>query len=259
MIRKTLLAAALALVTTVAGAAEPQIRSFPDETVVQLGHAIYRQDRAAWVATDALAAAVPDFALRGVVGWIVVDAGDGQKVRFIRQGAEGPEAAYDVDVDASFAARVSEPVDRHLSPPEGAMFLARVSAAASLRQATVCRPGYNSVVVRDPEGPGWLVWMLAPMVKPGTIPIGIHYRFTVSADGRTVLRRDALSRTCGDLDPREGKPADQPTVAFGMTHLVSPRPVETHVFLELQAGVPFYVMAKDGIWAVDGGALRKVD
>lgn len=235
----------------------PTIREFSPATVVKLGHAMYRQDHAAWVATDALSARVGDPRAAGIRGWIVVEAGPNQRVRFLRSGGEGAEVAYDVAVTPSGKVALSEPTDRTLSDTERAMWSARQTALAG--GATLCNPGYNTVVLPDPERPGWLVWLLAPMLKADTIPIGIHYRFSVSKDGSRVLQRDALTRSCATLDPREGSQEGKVPNAVVVTHLVSAQPVETHVFLQLQAGFAMYVMTGKGIWAVKDGAITLLD
>lgn len=256
-----LLGAVLALSAIgAAHAAElPPIREFPLATVERLGRDIYRQDRAAWVATDVLVARVPDLKAAHLLGWIVEEAGTGQRVRSLRDAGAGLEAGYDIDVSADFLATFSEPADRRLTDLEVAMWKARKTAAAGLAGAEVCRPGYNAVVLPDPEQAGWLVWMLAPMPRAGVIPVGIHYRFTISADGSSVLRRDALTRACGDLDPRQGAKDRSTPEAVAITHIVSPTPVETEVFLQLQSGIAMYLITAGQIWTIQNGAVRQVD
>lgn len=117
--------------------------------------------------------------------------------------------------------------------------------------------GYNSIVIEDPSGPGWLVYWLAATAQAGVIPVGGHYRFTVSADGTTVERADRLSLSCLAID-RRSVPAGAETAAVFVTHLVSDTPVETHVFLSLLHDVPFAVgTAPDTIWFVDGGKILR--
>lgn len=256
--------AGLAMALSAGDAAAPQlqsseIREFDVHTVESLGRSIYRQDSAAWVATDALLAKVPDLKAAGILGWIVEDSGGDQRVRFLREtGGQGLEVAYDVVVSPGLSTTFSEPENRMLTRVERAMFAARQSAIRAAAGVQICRPGYNTVVLPDPERQGWLVWLLAPVPKANVVPVGIHYRFTVSADGQTVLRRDALSRACGDLDPADAKDGGRPA-ALALTHLVSANPVETEVFLQLQAGIPFYVISSGKVWVIDGGHLRQVD
>jgi len=259
MIRRFVLAASLAL--AVAGSAiaddkPPPIRVFDIPTIERLGGAIYRQDRAAWLATDALMAKVPDLKGAGLKGWIVEGEGGDEKVRFLRDTGAGLEAGYDILVTDKGAQAVVEPTDRSLTADERAAFAARQTAIKNLSGA--CGPGYNSVVIRDVEGDGWLVWLLAPSPARDAIPFGRHYRFSISADGRTVRRIDALSAGCLTMDAKSTAPAGSKAAMLYVTHIVSPTPVETHVFLGLMYRLPIMVGTdKDVIWRVDNGKISR--
>jgi hypothetical protein len=249
---------ALAFATSIraqqASPAPPTIRAFDIPTLEALGLEIYRQDTAAWVGTDALRAVVPDLKAAHLRGWIVVPHGVDERVRFLRDAGQGLEAGYDIDVDSQRHGTVSEPSDRHLTPDEIAAFTARQTAAQNL--PSVCRPGYNSVVAKDPQGDGWLVWMLAPMPALGDIPVGGHYRFTISHDGKTMVRRDALFASCIVVTPPKSQPAGFKPAEVVVSHVVSPTPVETHVFLQLQAHLPMLVLAGDRKWLIEDGHIR---
>jgi hypothetical protein len=238
-----------------AGAPAPAIRVFDLRTLERLGEAIWRQDSAAWVATDALRARHPE-ALGTVRGWLVDEAGAHPRVRFLREGAGGPEVAFDVVVQGRERTEVSAPADRRLSAEELAAFTARRSAAAAV--GPVCRAGYNTAVVKDPDGDGWLVWLLAPSPAAGVVPLGGHYRFTLSADGRTVERRDALSASCMTLAAGAAPPKGATLAGLAVGHVVSPTPVETHVFLSRMYRVPLFVSAGGRAWKVDGGRIGEM-
>src|SRR4051794_4830347 len=77
----------------------PPIRAFDIPTIERLGLEIYRQDTAAWVATDALRAKVPDLKAAHAIGWIVEPHGADERVRFLRDAGSGPEVGWDIDVD----------------------------------------------------------------------------------------------------------------------------------------------------------------
>lgn len=255
-----ILALGLAFVAlTVAGSARAQpappasaIREFDIATIETLGRLMYRQDAAAWAATDALLAKVKDPGKAGIKGWIVEGVGDTQRVRFLRDAGAGLEVAYDIDVGPKGEAAVHDPVDRALAPEERAAFAARQTAIGHLTHA--CGPGYNTVVLHDPQGPGWLVWLLAPMRKAGDIPIAGHFRFTISADGSRVERADALSNSCLVMTAPPAGSGKTP-VALVVSHVVSPTPVETHVFLQIQSGQPMYVLAGGQVWKIDHGHI----
>jgi hypothetical protein len=99
------------------------------------------------------------------------------------------------------------------------------------------------------------VWLLAPSVSADAVPLGGHYRFMVSQDGRTLRRTDALSASCLLMDRRPPEKDGATTMMF-VTHIVSPEPVETHVFLSLLYRTPIAVGTGDKkIWMVDGGKI----
>jgi hypothetical protein len=257
MIRRFVLAAGLALALAhpaLAADKPPPIRAFDIPTIERLGAVIYRQDRAAWLATDALREKVPDLGGAGLKGWIVEGEGGEEKVRFLRDVGAGLEAGYDIVVDAKGAGAVVEPADRSLTADERAAFAARQTATKNLPGA--CRQGYNSVVIHDVEGDGWLVWLLAPSPARDAMPFGGHYRFSISADGQTVNRIDALAASCLTISAKPDLPPGAKAAMLYVTHIVSPTPVETHVFLSLTYHVPIAIgTGKDKIWAVENGKI----
>ena len=232
------------------------IRAFDLPPLERLGQAIFRHDLAAARATDALMEKKPDAAKEDLVGWIVNEAGAGERVRFLRDLGSGPEVAYDVDVPRRAEPRVAAPADRMLTPDELARFRARQAAVAGVRR--VCRPRYNTVVLNDPDGDGWLVWLLAPSPGVGAVPMGGHYRATVSADGRKLERLDALSNSCLVVDPRQGLPTGAQPVGLMGSHVVSDTPVETHVFLHHLYRLPVYVLTGEQMWKIEKGRIGKV-
>lgn len=233
------------------------IRAFDLPQIEAFGAAIYRQDIAAWLATDALVAKVPDLQGAGIQGWLVEDDGKTATVRFLRSMGNGLEIGYDVVVDGKGAGPVTEPADRKLTDEERLSFSARAAAIAA--QPPTCRPGYNTAIVRDPQGDGFIVWLLAPSPAEGAIPLGGHYRISVAADGKTVTRVDALSMSCLLMERPKAQAGQQPVMVFA-THLVSPTPVETHAFLSLLYKLPIAVgTGPNEVWAVDQGRISKMD
>jgi hypothetical protein len=237
--------AALVMTGSRARAADaPSIREFDIPTLEKLGQDIYQQDQLAWKATDALRARVKDLRAEGIRGWIV----NGNRVRFIRQRGDEIEAAYDIDFREGEEPRVSRSADASLSPEERAQFKARELAGADLDRP--CSKNYNSVVLRDPNGHDWLVWLLAATTDPKVVMVGGHYRFTISEDGGKVLSRDALSRSCLVLTKADN------AVALATTQLVSDTPVETFVFLNLQHRIPFFVITPNKkMWKIENGHI----
>jgi len=238
--------------------APPEIRQFDIATIEALGREMYEQDQYVWHATDALMAIHPaaEMQQQKIHGWIVAEGPTGNRVRYIRDGANGPEAAFDIGIAAG-KWDISEPRDRTLNDAEMAQYRARILALSKV--ARPCSDRYNTVVLHDPEGDNWLVWALASSTTPKTWFIGGNYRFTISKDGNSILRTDALSRGCLTMTEPPTQP-DKKLAAQFSVQLVSKLPLETGVFISLQTEVPMIVAMPDrAMWAIAGGKAFKLD
>ena len=261
--RSLKLAASLAFLFTLSAAPafaadDPQqIEARPLEQISALGQEIYRQDVAAWVTSDAFVAWLNGRTPTGAAGWIVVRNGDDQIVRFVRKIDGVLSTGWDVPVVRGEAGAVVETEAAPLSFEESEMFNARQTALAADNPMR-CAATVNTAVTREPQGQGWLVWILTPMPASGVVPMGGHQRLVISEDGKTILRRDFLSAGCMNLKApaaSAGAPA-----ALAVTTIVSDRPTEAHVFLSLQHRLPIYVGTPQGLmYAVEGPNIRKVD
>lgn len=232
------------------------IAEWPQSKISAMGQEIYRQDVAAWVATDALMARFGGAPPPGLAGWIVVPDGENQRVRFVMRDGDVVRPGWDVVVGDGRAGPVEVITDGVLSAQELARYRARQTAAQNIGRLR-CSANMNSVVADDPDSDGWLVWLLTSTTDANIVPMGGHYRFTVSADGMTVLQRDQLSNSCLPLAKTPPSPGDQTTSMF-ITQIVSQTPVETHVFLSLQNRLPIYVGVGDKVFEVNGAAIREI-
>jgi hypothetical protein len=233
------------------------IEAWSLERISAMGIAIYEQDTAAWVSTDALLAHLGNTPPpTGMVGWVVVQDGQDHRVRYVRQDGNMLKAAFDVVVREGRAGPV-ENVDVPVSEYEAASFRARQTAMANAGDRR-CAPQLNAVVVDDPDSDEWLVWLLTPTSQQTAVPVGGHIRFRISADGSTVLRRDLLSVGCLNMPRPPQAEEGQPQALFVM-QIVSDTPVETHVFLSLQNRLPIFVMAGEQVFLVAGAQISKVD
>jgi hypothetical protein len=161
-----------------------------------------------------------------------------------------------IEDTASAKPRVVEPKDRILTEAEKAQFSAR--SAISGHIARPCSRTYNTVALPDPQGDGWLVWALASSTTSKTWFIGGNYRFTVSKDGGSILRTDALSMGCLTMATPAPQPGQQ-LAAQVSSQLVSPIPVETAVFVNLESGLPMYVVTPDKtLWELLKGRMHKL-
>lgn len=230
------------------------VEAWPIAKVQRLGQALYDQDIAAARGTDALMARLNGQPPADLAGWIVVGQGRDQTVRFLAQEGDGFRAAYDIPVRNGRAGEVVEVADTVLPPAQQAMMRARMTAANNIGSLR-CTPRYNAVVLDDPDSDGWLVWLLASTNQSNQLILTGHYRFRISADGSEVLRRDQLSATCiiQTVDPTQGQLA-----GLTVSHIVSPQPVETHVFTSLLYRLPVYVVAGDKLFGVEGARIREV-
>ncbi len=230
------------------------IEEWSQAKVIAMGEEIFRQDTASWVATDALVAALGQAGTGEVRGWVVIPEGQNQRVRFFKPAANGVQAGWDVLVTDGRAGAVVPAADGTLSEEETARWNARLTAAANIGTLR-CSQRLNAVVVRDPDSDGWLAWLLTSTTDANIVPMGGHYRFRISADGRTVLRRDQLTNTCLNL-PKDQAPRGAQSVGLVVSQIVSAGPVETHVFLSLQNRISIYVGAGDRMFAVEGASIR---
>jgi hypothetical protein len=126
-----------------------------------------------------------------------------------------------------------------------------------------CSDRYNTVALKDPESDGWLVWALASSTDDDLIIVRGHYRFTISADGKTLRESDALSTTCTPFSKRAMRQqvprGSDPINAVSVNHIVSLKPVETYVFSSLAYPYTVYVGTTDGqAWKFDKGAVSTV-
>ncbi len=232
------------------------IAEWPLSKISAMGQEIYRQDVAAWVATDALLARFEGSPPAGLRGWIVVPDGEDQRVRFVSLDGEVVRPGWDVVVRDGQAGPVEIVTDGVLSDLELSRFRARQTAAANIGRLR-CGPNMNSVVADDPDSDGWLVWLLTSTTDANIVPVGGHYRFTISADGMTILGRDQLSNSCLAMPKSEPSPGRQ-LAGLVVSQIVSQTPVETHVFLSLQNRLPIYVGVGDKIFEVNGAVIREV-
>ncbi|TPW00554.1 MAG: cellulose binding, type IV, partial [bacterium] len=144
---------------------------------------------------------------QGLAGWIVVPNGTDQLVRFVRKVDGQFVPGWDVPVQDGRAGEVKVAAGV-LTPVETGMFDARQTAIDNLGTLR-CSRSMNSVVLKDPDGDGWLVWLLTSTTQDGIVPVGGHYRFRISADGQTVTRRDQLSTGCMNLNRTQTGPQGQ--------------------------------------------------
>jgi hypothetical protein len=251
--------AALSALTPVDAALCQQIplsRQFPVAAVETLGAEIYRQDIASGIGSDLLLDAVEDPAAAGVLGWVTTEDADGILVSFVGLSDGEFVALYDARPGESERRAFVDARGRSLTELELTLFLARMTATRHIGE--LCSSRYNTVIVPDPEGDAWLVYQLAATADAGIMPVGGHYRITVSSDGTEVLATEPLFASCLALDI-----ADQLTSAGGapeeirLEQDVGTVPLETNVFLNLLFDLDLTVVTSvDGsVWTIRDGRI----
>jgi hypothetical protein len=219
-----------------------------------LGYQIYLLDHAAWLATDAaLESGLRDAPTEG---WLAVPTGSGVSVRFIGPCGNAPCSYIDVQLGVQSLPQVAK-LDPPLALPEeqAAMWRARQLAVGTEFRA--CTPTYNTVVVpAEHDGsPVWRVYLLAASVDSDDVVLTGHHRITVTADGRSILSAEALSKSC----VISAVPAHAQAKALFITHVLDPEPIETHVFTSLYYGIPLFVGTEQGTFKVEGASIRPVE
>ncbi len=114
------------------------------------------------------------------------------------------------------------------------------------------------MVLPDVDGDGFLAYCLAETMKAKEIFLGGHYRVTISADGKTVEQVDRLSNGCLTL-PWGPNNRGQVPAALVTNHMVSPKPIEIHIWANLVSEMDIVVVTSDGImWQVKKGKVTKI-
>jgi hypothetical protein len=216
----------------------------------KIGLLIFRYDRAAWVATDRLFARFPD-ARSGLRGWLSEPTNSGWLIYYVGLHREREVYAYRVELSQSF-----EPIEvseysalEFLSSEHLDRYRARQLAISST--GLLCSTNYNPVVLpaQSVGAPGWLVYLLAASTISGEQYLG-HHRVLVDEAGTTILRNEALSKTCVRTPP----PPKDAAGAF-VTHLISDTPIDIHVYRNLVTEIPLHVAAGGNLWTVTAGRI----
>jgi hypothetical protein len=223
--------------------------------VLERGRLIFALDDAAAVTSDDLRARRLTANTRG---WTVERDGNALIVNYYARGeGDALVVAYRGRIERG---RV---VSREVFP-EGARPLLtpvqrRMATAREAMEGFVyrrCTPPLLNVTVIPPEnadGPVEL-YALAAQTEANVFPFGVHYRLTVSADGRIASQRP-FTDGCMNTPTREGGRRPR---AVHITHLLDPLPTEIHVFMSVWTRLPLYVTADEPrrIWEVTGDRIR---
>jgi len=217
-------------------------------------------DHAAAVASDALRGS-GNTDLDRVLGFLAYPTDtDNWRVSFFV--GDPPAIGFRVDLG-----RQKAPSVQRVDPPEtpsaqlAAMFRARQTVIATLKAANASTQRLDPVVFPAAilGESGMLVYMLAGTDRDDTVVLGKHWRARTSDDGTKLLELEPMSKTALELPahPRNLPPGATPAGLYA-THLVTPYPLESHVFASLLSGLSIFVMTSRGAWKVDGAKITYV-
>ena len=261
------IAAATALASAEAAEAQPESSTetgAPSDAqriaqASSVGHLLYTFDRAAWVSTDALLAAVPKDQLSGVGGYVVesVDA-ETLRVTYYRGHAAAAQAIFVADVREGKVVRrqlLAQPAA--LTPAQSVLARAREVAAERARERGYkpCTSSpFNTVVLPSRDNGPVAVYLLSARQEAGSYPMGGNYRVVIAPDGKVLASRP-YSVSCLKMALPE-LPAGATPVGLMVTHLLDPVPTELHVFASYSLGMNLFVGTADKrVWQVRGSEI----
>jgi hypothetical protein len=225
-----------------------------------LGRQLYLLDKISAIGTDVLMENVPRPQDHGLRGSLTFQDGDGSgkpkksfTVSFFNADTP-PKLAYEIHI-----APETKPRFEALSPPREAspgmqeMIRARQTAIEALPEH---RQPINPVLLPGEKGEV-VVYLIAGTTRPGLAVFGKHHRARVSADGRTLLSLEPLSKSILELPL--ALPPGAKEAGLAVTHIISETPIETHVFVSLLHKLPVYVGTSRGLWKVDGDKISFIE
>lgn len=223
------------------------------------GMALFREDRAAWIATDAVVA-------RGIVernrnhasGWLATQldpVGNEWNVAFTGS-TDGHNFAY-ADVRVDFRAGNPIALIEESAPERDLSSIEEILAAGRdgfrNKEWLRCSATYNtSTQLFIDEGKEYVVVRMLPAsVDANVRPMGGFHRLRVPLAGNAAVEHFSQTRSClNDTTP--------PGEIFMMTLINSETPTEFDVFTSLSYQRPHYVATAAGAWAIEAGHIRWV-
>lgn len=212
---------------------------------VARGSLLFHLDLAGALARDFVAEHLPELEFDS---WAVDIGPYGYEVVFL---ADGTDREF---LGVTFSADGSPIAETRRGAPSPRL---RALAESARTLSALPLPEWRAIVVAPPSNASepdtpidGYVLRLADL--PGDIAFGTHEVCRLSADGRYVLSREALSRSTLVV-PGE-------TRDLAVTHLLGDAPSEVHVWLSLKHGMPISVLTTSNQehWVVDGESISLV-
>ena len=226
-----------------------------------LGRMIYEQDVAGWVATDELISNKNYFEsiASDIKGWVSIKEGKSYRTTFIGVYAGTPKGIFEVTSRKKKIKNSTKlPEGRTLSETELMRWNARQKIIGETFEHCPEFTPMNTIVVPVPDDTDnrLYAYLFSATKTSGVIVFGKHYRFTLSADAKTVLDKRDFSKSCIGINRPEGTNA----VGAVISHIMKPYPEEHHVFANLSQNLDIYVTIPETsqLWKVSNGKISKV-
>lgn len=243
-----------ALIATTAFAEITEAEKVANAEAMELGKLIYRYDQAAWHSPDALMAAINVADYPDLRGWVVEPhADDTLLVTYFGQ-RDGPRHAI-----LRYVVRGSTVVEGGLVPKNADSNLSALANrlidardAANQRfgeeRLGLCTEGNPNRVILPPDKDGLIrAYIMSASKTAGVFPLGGHYRFTVTPNGKVQSWRPYL-KSCLAVDYRPQSDVPKPAF-FVVSHLLDAQPTEIHYFVRYNVPIDMGIVMQDGdIW-----------
>ena len=207
------------------------------------GRALYAYDQAAWHGTDAIFALKPD--TKGLARYICMNAPTGWVVVFPRWNEAHDQllALYEArEKGGKFIARKLDrpvPLDADMVARERALELAIADIPPPKRP-------YNTAILPAPDG-NLYVYLYPGQTRDKVWPLGGDIRYTISADGKTIVEKRSLHNTILEMEVKANQKAGY------HTHAITNVPEDTDVLyvLNRKPAMPEFIGTAKQLFIID--------
>ncbi|HEX3368633.1 MAG TPA: hypothetical protein VHS56_03575 [Candidatus Cybelea sp.] len=238
-----------------AAAGAQQAPATPDQlaAITQRGRNLYAYDQAAWHGTDAVQKLLGSDS-GGLQAYIARKTASGWEVDFGALDAAGTSFLIRAQAHSTDGRHFTA---QAFAPPHGesGFLVGAARAVATAKEAFVPIEGYAYNVAVLPNGDGTLyVYLYPAQAKLNVYPVGGDTRYTISADGTTILETHRMhknvlfARTASPIGPNGGR-----LVANVFKEVLSDVPQDTDVFhvLAREPHLPSVVVARGQRYFID--------
>ncbi len=214
------------------------------QALADRGLQLYRYDRAAWEATDAMLRDIPQNKIPAkAAGWVTVNTAEGLRTTFYEMLDDGSARGFYQSLwdDRQISGKtLSNPAEQILSAEE--LRLVALRTLPSLDGIERCTKANLNMVILPRSGPGKIdsIYILTPQTSTTGFPFGGHYRFDYR-DGVKVGERK-FANSCLTIDTAQAGPNGAKAQMMIVSHVLDPYPTEIHSFEMLSMAMPLAVI-----------------